>query len=132
MLGWWLCHQPGMFLGAFHHAVWRSPSGDLFDLEEVDLDDRSIFVTFLPDPTPLDLISPEPQDDRQTLLARPREPQFLRLDASAIADDMASQFGEQVRGEARHLRVPVLREFHDAMLGKGAWLRAILKPPESN
>jgi hypothetical protein len=127
-LGWWLCHEPGIFLGAFHHAVWRAPSGELLDLETPEADDESSYVTFLPDPTPLGLLSPEPFDDRQTLLARPRKAKIMALGIGARPTEIVVRFREQIDEEAGQLVVKVYRPCHDDMLGKGAWLRAIVSP----
>jgi len=127
-LGWWLCQEPGRFLAAFHHAIWRAPTGELFDLETPDPSDKSKFATFLPDPTPLELASPEPIDDRDTLLASPRQPRFLALSEDAYTIAMLDAFALQVEAEKGQIRVEVHRECRDAILGEGAWLRAILDP----
>lgn len=126
VLGWWLCHEPGLLIGAFHHAIWQSPCGRLFDLDQTEPDDASQYVTFLPDPTPLTLASPAPIDDRQTLLALPRTPRFLPLSRRPDALRIIEQFSRQIEAEAAILSVEVYREYHDQVLGRGAWLRSLL------
>jgi hypothetical protein len=127
VLGWSIFHEPGVLLAAYHHAIWRSPDGQLIDLETPWApEEHTRLTTFLPDPSPLELVSPEPIDDSATLLARPRKARVLALSDGPRAKAVVSQFNEQIEREALVLRTPVYRQFHDVMLGRGTWLRAIL------
>ncbi|WP_421869103.1 hypothetical protein [Pararhizobium sp.] len=49
-LGWLLSQLPGAFVEATHHAVWKTPEGNLRDVTERAYPTmRSDFVTFIPD-----------------------------------------------------------------------------------
>lgn len=126
-LGWDIVHEPGLFLAAFHHAIWRAPDGTLVDLETPwRPEEHTPLTTFLPDPEPLALHVPEPIDDDQTLLARPRKARVLALNDKPRTVEIVAEFMEQIEREALTLQVPIRRQFHDDMLGSGTWLRAIL------
>jgi hypothetical protein len=47
--GWIIWYRPGFYIEAEHHAVWRSPNGDLFDYTPTP--DREKRILFLPDPS---------------------------------------------------------------------------------
>ncbi|MBP2296590.1 SEC-C metal-binding domain-containing protein [Azospirillum rugosum] len=66
--GWSIWEWPGVFIEAEHHAVWRSPTGDLIDV--TPRPEREKKVLFVPDPeTVYDWESNRRIDNRRLAIA---------------------------------------------------------------
>jgi hypothetical protein len=49
VLGWQILQWPGLFVQALHHALWKTPDGQLFDVTVKYATDKQIFSTFIID-----------------------------------------------------------------------------------
>lgn len=67
--GWAIWHWPGRWFEAEHHAVWRTPAGDLLDVTPQLGDPRRIL--FLPDP---DAVYDPTRFRRNVMMAEPQCP----------------------------------------------------------
>jgi hypothetical protein len=76
VLGWQLTYWPKRFIEAMHHAIWRTPEGDLLDVtEKYPHDTIAGYSTFLPqsDVSEINLEEPQHVTSKHFLLQNRKE-----------------------------------------------------------
>lgn len=58
VFGWQVLYWPRVYVVGMHHAVWACPNGDLVDVTEKHRVDNSLFTSFIPDLSPVELTQP--------------------------------------------------------------------------
>jgi len=104
VLGWALWELPGLFIEAEFHAVWKSPKGELLDLNPRPLKTEKIL--FLPDPN-LTYDGYQKNNFRLALTNNPTIFKFLELHDRLFdfmnRDDRKGQYGEiNLKGKAAY------------------------------
>lgn len=104
VLGWAIWELPGLFIEAEFHAVWKSPEGELIDLNPRPLKTEKIL--FLPDPN-LTYDGYQKNNFRLALTNNPTISKFLELHDKLFdfmnRGDRKGQYGEiNLSGEAAY------------------------------